>query len=105
MNKVTDPKQDHLNEVYRNIVNITDVASSLERCCQNLLTQSRVIADMNKSKTGNALYLTHAFLRDLADMELHLELLHDYYQCDYNSEKKTLINRACKSLNIDDTLV
>lgn len=102
MKKVTDPKQDHLNEVYRNIVDITVVVGSLERSCANLLIKSREIFELNKRKTGDALYYTHAFLEQLADMELHLQLLHDYYQCDYDIEKNILIKRARKSLNIDD---
>lgn len=102
MKKVTDPKQDQLFEVYRNIADITVVAGSLERCCLKLSIQSRQINELNKRETGDALYYTHAFLEQLAVMELHLEILHDYYQCDYDIEKNILIKRTRKSLHLDD---
>lgn len=102
MKKVTDPKQDHLNEVYRNIFDIAKTAENLASSCQGLSQEARKIAEMNKLKSGDALYLTHNFLIHLADVELYLELLHDYYQCDYDSEKRTIIEHSCEMLSIND---
>lgn len=100
MKKETNPTTEHLFETIRNMVTISEICDSLQCSCRNLEKQCREISFDNTHGTGDVLYLTNKFLNALADIELHIHLLHDNYQCEYGTNKDQLIKESCKRYSI-----
>lgn len=100
MKKTAEPRTQNLFETYRNLYTISDVMVSLQRACRNLELQAHDIQCRNSHYEGTAILLTTMFLNALADVELHLTLLTDYYQCDHEDNLNNLITKSIKDYHI-----
>lgn len=100
MEKEFRPKTNQVFETIHNLYSISNVCKSLARACRNLERLANIMEEEYISPINTIFKPTQEFLFNLADMELHLHILNDIYQCDYEDHKDFLIDAVAKELHI-----
>lgn len=100
MKETVNPKTYNVMVTMRCTYYLDDVLRSLQNACINLHKDAATLSLLNEDHAQECLHLTRNFHENLASMELHLTLLKNFYQCDYEDIKEKYINQLAKKYHI-----
>lgn len=97
---------DHLMETLTCLHYTDEVFESLSKCAADLASDATICRTKNENRQMSTCFITKALVTDIAKLELHIQLLFNYYfpnETPYLlKQKEKLIHDTCKRYNVED---
>lgn len=100
MKEIDNPQSYRVLETLRSMYFLDDVLRSLQSACLNLYHDATNLSLLNYNYEQEGIFLTSNFLDNLASMDLHLTLLKNFYQCEYEDYTDKIIKQLAKKYHI-----